>query len=186
MSQERDFRARGVFRPESRVVEGFKRPHQPAIWGISGRFRLLFDTAALSHGTGCRAGWMPSGPSEDGPRLVILIGYPHIILISRQNQVPMTERRCCAPASKRETAMSAVIYPLHFERRFARKWARSARDASPAPMRRSRPESTDTCACGQVLVAPYNSTYSAKAVINKWHCMNCNAKWSTIADIWRA
>lgn len=82
--------------------------------------------------------------------------------------------------------MTAVIYPLHFQRRFERNWAnRVARDAARAPARRSRPEGTDTCACGHKVTAPYSASYSAKAVVNKWHCSVCGARWKTTADLWR-
>jgi hypothetical protein len=82
--------------------------------------------------------------------------------------------------------MPAVIYPLHFQRKFERTWAnRIARVAGPPPVRRSRPQGTDRCACGQDVTAPYNSSYSGKAVVNKWHCSTCNARWTTTADLWK-
>jgi hypothetical protein len=82
--------------------------------------------------------------------------------------------------------MTAVIYPISFQRRFERDGAKGvAQDAGPAPARTSSPEGTDTCTCGHTVTAPYSSNYSAKTVVNKWHCSACGARWKTTADIWR-
>jgi hypothetical protein len=77
--------------------------------------------------------------------------------------------------------MNAIIYPIHLQRNFERRWAN--RDARELPIRRSRPEGTDTCACGYTVTAPVNSQYSLHVVTNKWHCSKCNARWTTEASI---
>jgi hypothetical protein len=79
--------------------------------------------------------------------------------------------------------MNAIIYPIHLQRKSDRKWTN--RIARELPIRRSRPEGTDACACGEVVTAPVNSQYSLHAVTNKWHCSKCNARWTTEAAIWR-
>jgi hypothetical protein len=79
--------------------------------------------------------------------------------------------------------MNAIIYPIRLQRKSERKWAN--RVARELPIRRSRSEGTDTCACGEVVTAPVNSQYSLHAVTNKWHCSKCNARWTTEAAIWR-
>jgi hypothetical protein len=48
--------------------------------------------------------------------------------------------------------------------------------------RRSNPLGTDLCLCGQAVVAPSRSQYSATAVVNEWHCANCGRSWNTYAD----
>jgi hypothetical protein len=77
--------------------------------------------------------------------------------------------------------MNAIIYPIHLQRRSERKWAN--RVARELTIRRSRPEGTDTCACGNTVTAPVNSQYSLHVVINKWHCSKCNSPWTTEASI---
>lgn len=77
--------------------------------------------------------------------------------------------------------MNEIIYPIHFHRKFERNWA--SRVAREAPVRRSRPEGTDTCHCGESITAPYSSNYSPDAVVNKWHCSACGRRWTTTAGI---
>ncbi|ABD06865.1 conserved hypothetical protein [Rhodopseudomonas palustris HaA2] len=48
--------------------------------------------------------------------------------------------------------------------------------------RRSNPLGTDSCVCGQAVVAPSRSNYSASAVVNEWHCTACGRSWKTFAD----
>jgi hypothetical protein len=79
--------------------------------------------------------------------------------------------------------MTAIVYPIHFQRKFERRWAN--RVARYAVVRKSRPEGTDTCACGHDVTAPYSSNYTPKAVINRWHCSACGADWRTSANVRR-
>jgi len=81
--------------------------------------------------------------------------------------------------------MAAAIHPIYLQRKSERNSAnRAVRNAGPTPRRKSRPEGTDTCTCGHVVTAPYSSNYSPKALINKWHCSACGARWRTTADLW--
>ncbi|OPH83020.1 hypothetical protein B2M20_08490 [Nitrobacter vulgaris] len=76
--------------------------------------------------------------------------------------------------------MYAMVYPIHLQRSSERRWAN--RVAREIPLRRSRPEGTDTCACGNAVTAPVNSRYSPHIVANEWHCTKCNARWTTEAS----
>jgi hypothetical protein len=74
--------------------------------------------------------------------------------------------------------MNALIYPIHLQRDFERRWAaRMVRD----PTRQSPPEGTDTCACGNTVTAPSSSTYSPDEIANYWECSACGRRWKTIA-----
>jgi len=74
--------------------------------------------------------------------------------------------------------MSSIIYPLHFQRRFERRWA-SRMFSEP---RRSPSRGTNTCSCGQFVTAPVSSTYLPTGVVNEWQCSACGNNWETIAD----
>ena len=65
--------------------------------------------------------------------------------------------------------MSSIIYPLHFQRRFERRWA-SRMVSEP---RRSPSRGTNTCSCGQFVTAPVSSTYLPTGVVNEWQCSAC-------------
>ena len=94
----------------------------------------------------------------------------------------VTERRSCAPGPQRETDS----YERHHLSNSSSKKVRAQMGKSLAgelPVRRSRPEGTDTCACGYTVTAPVNSQYSLHIVTNKWHCSKCNARWTTEASI---
>ncbi|WP_084810840.1 hypothetical protein [Bradyrhizobium sp. NAS80.1] len=75
--------------------------------------------------------------------------------------------------------MSSILYPLHFQRRFERRWA--SRMVSDGP-RRSPSQGTSTCTCGHLIIAPVSSTYLPAGVVNKWRCSACGNDWETIAD----
>ena len=75
--------------------------------------------------------------------------------------------------------MSFIIYPLHFQRRFERRWA--SRMVSDEP-RRSASRGTNTCTCGHLVTAPVSSTYLPTGVVNEWRCSACGNDWETIAD----
>ena len=70
--------------------------------------------------------------------------------------------------------MSALIYPIHIQRAFERHWA--ARMVCSA-RRRSRPEGTEACVCGRIVVAPSSSN----EVANYWECPACGRRWKTVA-----
>ncbi|MEH2501669.1 MULTISPECIES: hypothetical protein [unclassified Bradyrhizobium] len=74
--------------------------------------------------------------------------------------------------------MNSIIYPLHFQRRFERRWA-SRMVSEP---RRSPSRGTNTCSCGQLVTAPVSSTYLPTGVVNEWRCSACGNNWETIAD----
>ncbi|MEH2531527.1 hypothetical protein V1277_002092 [Bradyrhizobium sp. AZCC 1588] len=74
--------------------------------------------------------------------------------------------------------MKSIIYPLHFQRRFERRWA--SRMVSELP--RSPSRGTNTCSCGQLVTAPVSSTYLPTGVVNEWRCSACGNNWETIAD----
>ena len=75
--------------------------------------------------------------------------------------------------------MSSIIYPLHFQRRFERRWA--SRMVSDEP-RRSPSRGTNTCTCGHVVTAPVRSTCLSTGAVNEWRCSACGNNWETIAD----
>jgi hypothetical protein len=77
--------------------------------------------------------------------------------------------------------MYAMVYPIHLQRKSERKWAN--RVPRELPIRRSRPDGTDTCACGYTVTAPVSSRYSLHVIINKWHCSKCDAWWTTEAAV---
>jgi hypothetical protein len=74
--------------------------------------------------------------------------------------------------------MSSIIYPLHFQRRFERRWA-SRMISEP---RRSPSRRTNTCSCGQLVTAPVGSTYLPTGVVTEWRCSACGNNWETFAD----
>lgn len=74
--------------------------------------------------------------------------------------------------------MSSIIYPLHFQRRFERRWA----SRMVSELRRSPSRGTNTCSCGQLVTAPVSSTYLLTGVVNEWQCSACGNKWKTCAD----
>jgi len=76
--------------------------------------------------------------------------------------------------------MDAIVYPLHVQRRFEQRWA--ARRVVDDEFRRSPPQGTDTCRCGDVVTAPSHSTYTPTGVVNEWQCSACGGHWQTIAD----
>jgi len=51
--------------------------------------------------------------------------------------------------------MSAIIYPIHSQRNFERRWATRM---AGAKARLSRSEGGDACECGNVVTAPYDSS----------------------------
>ncbi|MDR6305352.1 hypothetical protein GGQ85_003074 [Nitrobacter vulgaris] len=75
--------------------------------------------------------------------------------------------------------MYAMVYPIHLQKRSERRWAN--RIAREIPIRRSRPEGTDSCACGNVVTAPVSSQYAPYVVTNEWHCTKCDTRWTTEA-----
>jgi hypothetical protein len=77
--------------------------------------------------------------------------------------------------------MMSLGYPLHFHRRFERRWAaRAAGDEE----RRSPVQGTDTCTtCGRAVIAPSTSTHLPSGqVVNNWQCSVCGNAWDTFAD----
>jgi hypothetical protein len=74
--------------------------------------------------------------------------------------------------------MNAIIYPIHLRRQFEQRWA--ARIVRDEP-RRSPPEGTDTCICGQTVIAPRISTYAPDEIVNHWECSACGKRWATTA-----
>jgi hypothetical protein len=74
--------------------------------------------------------------------------------------------------------MDGLIYPIHFQRDFERRWAaRIVRDVA----RQWPAEGTDTCVCGATVTAPIESTYSPAEIANDWECSACGKRWKTIA-----
>jgi hypothetical protein len=71
------------------------------------------------------------------------------------------------------------IYPLHFHRRFERRWASRVVSVEP---RRSPSRGTSICSCGHLVTAPVSSTYLPTGVVNEWRCSACGNDWETIAD----
>lgn len=87
--------------------------------------------------------------------------YPRIAryinLITDKGQASVAERRGRAPACKlqqEEGAMSAIIYPVHFQRNFERRWATRMAGMKP---RLSRSEGTEALECENVVTAPGDS-----------------------------
>jgi hypothetical protein len=77
--------------------------------------------------------------------------------------------------------VNAIIYPIQFLRRLNGRWA--AQIERLTDRRRSRSSGTDRCVCGQDVVAPRRSSYSATAVVNEWHCASCGRIWKTYAEV---
>jgi hypothetical protein len=77
--------------------------------------------------------------------------------------------------------MNALVYPLHFHRRFERRWAAQA---TGDQSRRSPPQGTDTCTkCGHVVTAPSRSTHLPTGkIVNHWCCSACGNTWDTFVD----
>jgi hypothetical protein len=73
--------------------------------------------------------------------------------------------------------MGVITYPLQILRTIEQRWANQASRQA----QRSNPAGTAICDCGELLVAPCQSTYSAVGVINKWHCTKCGQIWHTYA-----
>jgi hypothetical protein len=73
--------------------------------------------------------------------------------------------------------MTAVIYPLDLHRKFEQRSASRVQSQH----RRSPPEGTDICVCGQTVIAPASSTYTPDVVINHWQCAKCGREWTTSA-----
>ena len=74
----------------------------------------------------------------------------------------------------------SAIYPLQFLRLIEQQW--TAHLAHARNSRRSNPAGTHVCECGEMVVAPIQSTYSTVGVINEWHCTKCDHSSYTYAD----
>jgi hypothetical protein len=79
--------------------------------------------------------------------------------------------------------MSGVIYPIHFDQNFERRWLSRIQAMRLSAPRRSRREGTDVCLCGHTVIAPTGSSYSPIAVTNNWTCSHCGRSWKTEADL---
>jgi len=71
-----------------------------------------------------------------------------------------------------------TIYPIDIARDFNRRWTVMQAETHA---RRSPPQGTDTCRCGDKIVAPSRSTFAPREVSNYWHCTVCDRYWKTIA-----
>jgi hypothetical protein len=70
--------------------------------------------------------------------------------------------------------MNAIIYPIHLRRDFEQRWAaRMVRDQAL----RSPVEGTDSCICGQTVIAPSSSACGPNEVL----CSACGRGRETTA-----
>ena len=72
--------------------------------------------------------------------------------------------------------MYAMVYPKHLQKSSERRWEN--RVARELPVRRSRPEGSNTCFCANTVTASVSSQHSSDIVINKRRCSKCNARWT--------
>jgi len=117
-----------------------------------------------------------------GGRVYLFNSAHHILAYQSAKPIGADDREMMVlPPNRWSTAMNALIYPLHFHRRFEPRWAtRVISDQK----RRSPPQGTDACTtCGHVVTAPSRSTHLPSGkIINHWQCSTCGNTWDTFVD----